>query len=305
MLRALRSAGVAIDPARQAAAARAAAAARRGTIASLPPEQAELAVQRYRDDGWSYHRVAASLDVGTTRVRAELRRRGIPARRHAVTGPSSRAARRQAPIEDVRRLYTEAEWSAEDIAARLDLSGRDVLRTGHAHGLPIRQGGRPAVPAAVTLIAALYADPEISHVLSSDDVPRRPPGGDIADRFPEPVPLTSELLRGLYLDAGCSSYQIELLTGQSQVVVRAAMHRHGIQFRAEHMSPALRRLRAGARADFLVAIAAGYRACGSTRLLAEANGCSTATVRRWLTAAGVPIPGRGQWTRPIAPSPTR
>ncbi len=305
VLRALHSAGVAIDPGRQAGAARAAAAARRGTVASLPPEQAELAVQRYRDDGWSYQRVAASLDVSAARVRAELRRRGIAARRHAVTGPASRAARRQAPIEEVRRLYTETEWSAEEIAARLDVSGREVLRTGHAHGLPIRQGGRPAVPAAVALIAALYADPEISHVLTRHDVPRRPPGGDIADRFPEPVPLTSELLRELYLDAGCSSYQIELLTGQSQVVVRDAMHRHGIPFRAEHMSPVLRRLRADARADFLVAVAADYRACGSTRLLAETNGCSPATVRRWLAAAGVPIPGRGQWTRPISPSSPR
>lgn len=305
VLQALRSAGVTIDPARQVAAVRTAAAARRGTVPSLPPELAEQAVRHYQDDGWPYQRIAADLDVSIARVRAELRRRGIPARQHAVTGPASRAARRQAPIEDVRRLYTEAQWSAADIAARLDLSGHDVLRTGHAHGVPIRQGGRPAVPAAVALIDALYADPEVSHVLTSHDVPRRPPGGDIADRFPEPVPLTNELLRGLYLEAGCSSNQIELLTGQSQGVVRTAMHRHGIQFRAEHMSPALRRFRDGARADFLAAIAADYRAGGSTRLLAEAHGCSAATVRRWLAAVGVPIPGRGQWTRPTRPSSHR
>ncbi|MGH3266372.1 MAG: hypothetical protein ACRDNS_30765, partial [Trebonia sp.] len=271
----------------------------------LPAAQAEQAVRRYRDDGWSYQRIATSLDVSYARVRAELRRRGIPARQHAVTGPSSRASRRQAPIETVRRLYTEAEWSAEDIAARLDVPWYQVLRTGHAHGVAIRQGGRPAVPASVALITALYADPEISEVLTRHAVPRRPPGGDIADRFPDPVPLTSALLRELYLEAGCSSNQIELLTGQSQVVVRDAMHRHGIPFRAEHMSPALRRLRDGARADFLAAVAADYRACGSTRQLAQENGCSPATVRRWLAAAGVPIPGRGQWTRPSSPSSPR
>lgn len=298
VLRALRAARVAIDPRRQAAATRAAAAARRGTVPSLPPEQAERAVQRYQVDGWSYQRIADELNVTLARVRGELRRRGVPSRPHAVTGPSSRAARQQAPIEDVRTLYAEAEWTAEDIAARLDVSGLVVLRTGHAHGLPIRQGGRPAVPAAVALIDALYADDEVSQILTRHDVPRRPPGGDIADRFPEPVPLTPELLRELYSDAGCSSHQIELLTGQSQVVVRERLHRHSIPFRAEHMSPALRRFRAAAREDFLAAIAADYRACGSTQVLADANDCSPATVRRWLAAAGVAIPGRGHWKRP-------
>jgi hypothetical protein len=136
------------------------------------------------------------------------------------------------------------------------LPGQIVLRTGHAHGVPIRQGGRPAVSATVALIDALYADEQVSAVLDRHAVPRRAPGGDIADRFPEPVPLTPALLRELYTVAGCSSNQIELLTGQSQVVVRDSMHRHGIPFRAEHKSPALRRLRAAARAEFLAAMAA-------------------------------------------------
>jgi hypothetical protein len=88
-------------------------------------------------------------------------------------------------------------------------------------------------------------------VLDRHAVPRRPAGGDIAVRFPDPVPLTAQLLDELYHGAGCSSSQIELLTGQPQVVVRAWMHRLQIALRPEHMSPALLRLRAAARQDFL------------------------------------------------------
>jgi hypothetical protein len=78
------------------------------------------------------------------------------------------------------------------------------------------------------LIAGRYADPEITAVLDRLCVPRRPAGGDITERFPEPVPITRELLHGRYEFAGCSSGQIELLTGQSQVVVRSTLGLSGI-----------------------------------------------------------------------------
>ena len=170
--------------------------------------------------------------------------------------------------------------------------------------MPIRQGGgSPAVTSAVALIDGLYRDEQISEVLDRHAVPRRPAGGDIAVRFPEPVPLTTQLLDELYHGAGCSSNQIELLTGQSQVVVRASMHRLGIALRPEHMSPALLRLRAAARQDFLAQIAAEYRACGSTAEVARLHDCATNTVLRWLAQAGVTVPGRGHWIRkePRAP----
>ncbi len=128
-------------------------------------------------------------------------------------------------------------------------------------------------------------------------MPRRPAGGDIAVRFPDPVPLTTQLLDELHHDAGCSSGQIELLTGQPQIVVRANMHRLGIALRPEHMSPALLRLRAAARQDFLAQVAAEYRACGSTAEVAKLHDCATNTVLRWLAQTGVTVPGRGQWTR--------
>jgi len=298
-LDALHREGVDIDPGRQAAAARAASARRRGTVQSLSPGKAEWAVRHYRDEGWSYRMIGEHLGVSTAKVRAELQRRGIPAHRSPPIGPGSRASRTEAPIDKVRKLYVESEWSAQDVAAQLDSTINVVLRTGHAHGVPIRQGGggRPTVTAAVALIDGLYRDEQISEVLDRHAVPKRPAGGDIAVRFPDPVPLTAQLLDELYHEAGCSSGQIELLTGQPQIVVRANMNRLGIPLRPEHMSPALLRLRAAARQDFLAQVAAEYRACGSTAEVARLHDCATNTVLRWLAQAGVTVPGRGHWTR--------
>ena len=206
-LAALHREGVEIDPGRQAAAVRAAGVRRRGKAASLPVEQAELAVQYYQDQGWSYRMIGEELGVSHAKVRAELQRRGIPVHRRQPIGPGSRASRAEAPITELRKLYVESEWSAEDVAAQLDSTVHVVLRTAHAHGVPIRQGGggRPAVTATVALIDSLYGDEQISEVLDRHAVPRRPAGGDIAVRFPDPVPMTKQLLDELYHGAGCSS----------------------------------------------------------------------------------------------------
>ena len=229
-LAALHREGVELDPARHAAVNRATGARRRGTVPSLPADQAEQAVRYYQEQGWSYRMIGEHLGVSGAKVRAELQRRGIPAHPRPPIGPASRTARTEAPVDQVRKLYVESEWSAADVAAQLDSTINVVLRTGHAHGMPIRQGGggSPAVTAAVALIDSLYRDEQISEVLDRHAVPRRPAGGDIAVRFPDPVPLTAELLDELYHGAGCSSSQIELLTGQPQIVVRANMHRLGI-----------------------------------------------------------------------------
>jgi hypothetical protein len=298
-LAALHREGVDLDPARHAAVNRATGARRRGTARSLPADLAEQAVRYYQEQGWSYRMIGEQLGVSGAKVRAELQRRGIPAHHRRPIGPSSRASRAEAPVEKVRELYVDSEWSAADVAAQLDSTVQVVLRTGHAHGVPIRQGGgnSPVVTAAVAVIEGLYRDEQVSEVLDRHAVPRRPAVGDIAVRFPDPVPLTAELLDELYHGAGCSSTQIELLTGQPQIVVRATMHRLGIALRPEHLSPALLRLRAAARQDFLAQVAAEYRACGSTAEVAKLHDCATNTVLRWLAQAGVTVPGRGHWTR--------
>jgi transposase-like protein len=299
VLRALRSAGIPVDRSRQVAEVRM-AAARRSAEPPLTAADGDLAEARYRDDGWSYRRIGEALGVHTGRVRRELARRQVPPRPRPVPG---RASRQEAPVAEVRRLYVDSEWTADDVGAILDLPGRIVLRTGHAHGLPIRQGGRPSVSATVELIDGLYADEEIAAVLDRQQVPRRPAGGGIAERFPEPVPLTPELLADLYTAAGCSSPQIEVLTGQPQIIVRNRMQLWGIPFREEHLPPALLRLRAAARARFLAGVLASYREHGSTTKVAAEYGCAPDTIRRWITAAGGQVPGRGRWPRRPAESP--
>jgi transposase len=297
VLNALHNAGVQIDPQRQAHAVRAAARARAATTPSLPPEDTAWALGRYQE-GWACRRIAEALGTSTARVRRELRRHRVPGRARPLTGPASRASRTGTPVEQVRRLYVDSQWPAVEVGARVNAPGWMVLRTAHAHGLPVRQGGFPTVSATVALIEALYADVQIQQALTKHGIAARPAVGDIADRFPDdPVPLTRELLEDLYVEAGCSSNQIELLTGQSQAVVRSALHRQGIPTRAEHMSPALRRLREAARTEFLAGIVSAYHEVGSTRLVAERYSCATATAHRWLTLAGVSLPSRGQWPR--------
>ncbi len=183
-LAALHRERVDIDPGRQAAAARAASARRRGTVPSLPADQAEQAARYYQEQGWSYRMIGEHLGVSAAKVRAELRQRGVPVHRRQLVGPGSRAARTEAPVDKVRKLYLESEWSAADVAAQLDSTINVVLRTGHAHGVPIRQGGggSPAVTAAVALIDSLYRDEQIRSVRCWNGMPC--PGGPPAVTSP-------------------------------------------------------------------------------------------------------------------------
>ena len=117
---ALHREGVELDPGRRVAAVRAAGARRRGTVPSLPADQAEQAVRYYRDEGWSYRMIGEQLGVSAAKVRAELRRRGIPVHRRPPSSPGSRASRTGVPVETLRKLYVDSEWSAQDVAAQLD-----------------------------------------------------------------------------------------------------------------------------------------------------------------------------------------
>ena len=166
-------------------------------------------------------RIARALGRPTGAVRRHLVSRGIEIVRH----PSpSREDRREAPVDDIEKLYVRDGHSAEAVGDALKVGIHVVLRTGHSYGLPIRSGGRPTVPTGLRLIEALYADEEVCAVLERHGVEPRPPVGGIATRFPEPVPLTPDLIAQLYHDAGCSSVHVELLTGQAEGVVRERMH---------------------------------------------------------------------------------
>jgi len=73
-----------------------------------------------------------------------------------------------------------------------------------------------------------------------------PPGAPIWQRFPDPVPLTTPLVKDLYWGCGAALTHIELLTGQPAMTVRGFMRRVGIPLRHPGgRTPFLRRWRAG------------------------------------------------------------
>ncbi|MGH3157414.1 MAG: hypothetical protein ACRDNF_12665 [Streptosporangiaceae bacterium] len=117
--------------------------------------------------------------------------------------------------------------------------------------MPVRVGGiiQAPGPDEIKLVDALYADPLIAAVLDARDVPRVPPGAPVWQRFPEPVPLTTPLVKDLYWGCGAALTHIELLTGQPAMTVRGFMHRAGIPLRHPGgRTPFLRRWRASGQA---------------------------------------------------------
>lgn len=146
------------------------------------------------------------------------------------------------------RLYEQREWSAAQIAAEQDTTVQLVLRALHDYGIPVRPGRSPArrpLREPYRLLPALYADPDITALLRCHRIPRRPRPGPIADRFPQPIPLTEPLLRQAYLDIGLSARQIELLTGQPAEQILDALHAADIPVRTTEapLSPWLARYR--------------------------------------------------------------
>lgn len=265
----------------------------------LSADDIAWATARHVVDGWSLGPIAEHLSCTTVTVSRALKANGVDVSRR----PSpSRHDRIEAPVERVEELYVRDRQTAEQVGDALDVRGGIILRTGHAHGLPIRPPGpNPRIPAEVHLIEALYGDELVSDVLTRHGVDRRPAVGAIAVRFPEPEPLTPDLVRELYVVAGCSSLHIELLTGQSEAVVRRRMHEWGIAFRSgPRNAPALRRIRRQRRLAWLEAVVASYGECRSTARIAADFGCSQETVRRWLLEAGVSLPGRGCWERHVS-----
>jgi hypothetical protein len=98
----------------------------------------------------------------------------------------------------------------------------------------------------IELVNALYADELVDAVLAQHKVPQVLPGGPIWQRFPDPVPLTRQLVEDLYWRCGLGLSHIELLTGQPAQTVGGLMRRCGITRRHPGgLSPFLRRWRTG------------------------------------------------------------
>jgi hypothetical protein len=192
----------------------------------------------------SSRQIGEMLGLPERRVRERLRQCGIQAR---TRGGWQREDRRALPAEALQLLYHVQGLSADDVGRKLGTSRKAVLRTAHDLGLPVRTGGTvaPAGPDEIQLIDALYADQFVATVLADHNIVPVVPGGPIWQRFPEPVPLTRQLVTDLYWRCGAGLHHIELLTGQPAQTVRNFMRRTGITTRHPGgRSPFMRRWRA-------------------------------------------------------------
>ena len=238
--RRLRGAGVPLRP-------RGAGGSRPQARRPDPPDMAAILTELYVTQRLSTPEIGRLLGIPERRVRDRLRRYGIPAR---TRGGWQREDRRSLPAETVRLLYQVHGLSADNVGRKLDASRKIVLRTAHDLGMPVRASAAaaPSGPDEIQLIDALYADDLVRATLAGHGIAEVPAGGPIWQRFPRPVPLTRELVTGLYWRCGVGLHHIELITGQPAHTVRGFMSRARIPVRDPGgRSPFLRRWRCGTR----------------------------------------------------------
>jgi hypothetical protein len=193
-----------------------------------PPGLPRVLADLYEAGRLGSPQIATITGMPERTVRDRLRRYGIRVR---TRGGWNREDRQLVAAEVLDDLYTGLGLTAGEVGRRLGTSRGVVLRSAHALGVPVRAGGIVPVPGPeqIRLVEALYADPLIAAVLDARDVPRVPPGGPIWQRFPDPVPLTTPLVKDLYWVCGAAPTHIELLTGQPAMTVRGFMRRAGIR----------------------------------------------------------------------------
>jgi hypothetical protein len=214
------------------------------------PDLPRLMMDLYLTGRLNSRQIGAILDMPERTVRVRLRRYGIRTR---TRGGWNREDRRIVPADVLVELYTQLGMTADEVGRRLGTSRATVLRSAHSLGVPVRVGGAVPLPGPeeIELVDALYADSLVAAVLDAHAVPRVPPGRPIWQRFPEPTPLTTPLVKDLYWACGVGLDHIELLTGQPAMTVRRFMQRSGIPARHPGgRTPFLRRWRdVGEQAD--------------------------------------------------------
>lgn len=200
-----------------------------------PPAPAVQVLRRlYVEERTPIAVIAQRFGTSTPTARGWLENANV-----AIRPRTARTHRIRVDPTTLRELYTDREWTAAQIAAELNASQHTVLRALHDNAIPVRRGGTrrtqrlPGEPPTRRLIAALYADRQVSTALRRHQVPRRPQPGPIATRFPTAIALTKALLVELYEGVGLSARQIELLTGQPHQQILDALHANGIDVRRE------------------------------------------------------------------------
>jgi hypothetical protein len=206
-----------------------------------PPGLRQLLTELYEVRKLNSRQIAVITGVPERTVRYRLRQYGIQTRSR---GGWNREDRQTVPAETLRDLYGQRGMTAAEIGTLTGTSCNAVLRSAHALGVPVRVGRSVALtgPDEIELVKALYEDDLIVAVLDAHEISRVPPGGHIWERFPEPVPLSTALVKDLYWACGAGLDHIELVTGQPAMTVRAFMRRAGIPVRRRGgRTPFLRR----------------------------------------------------------------
>jgi hypothetical protein len=207
------------------------------------PGLPQLMTELYEVARLSSPQIAALTGLPERTVRERLRRYGIRTRSR---GRWNREDRRTVPAETLRDLYEQLGMTAAEVGWLIGTSRNTVLRSAHALGFPVRTGGAVPLsgPDQIELVRALYSDDLIASALDAHDIPRVLADGPIWQRFPEPVPLSTSLVKELYWHCGAGLSHIELLTGQPAMTVHGFMRREGIPLRHPGgRTPFLRRWR--------------------------------------------------------------
>jgi hypothetical protein len=210
-----------------------------------PSDLPELLADLYLRENLNTAQIAAVLGIPERTIRNRLHQYKIQAR---TRGAWNREDRRTVPPDVLDEFYTKAGFTANEVGRKLGASIKTVLRSAHDYGIPVRVGGAvdQGGPDEIELVNALYADPVIAATLTKYKIAPVPPGGPIWDRFPEPVPLTKQMVEELYWHCGAGLNHIELLTGRPATTIRGFMHRSGIGVRhSGGRSPFMRRWRTG------------------------------------------------------------
>jgi transposase len=218
---ALRSAGVAVSPR--------GAGRPRPTRHVDPDDLEERLRQLYAGDRMTRREASEKLGLSEGLVRTRLAEFAIPTRSR---GNWNREDRVEIAVEKVLALYQDRGLSAQRAAELLGVSRGVFLRTAHEQGVRVRPGAATRHESdSIELISALYDDPSVRATLHRHDVPVVPQPGPIWQRFPEPVVLTTELCTELYIGAGLSTMQIEMVTGQPASRIRYLLQRAGVTLR--------------------------------------------------------------------------
>lgn len=185
----------------------------------------------YIDDGASLADIATHYGVPHPTVGRWLDNHGIERRTGRYT---PNPGKHPLDTDMLRELYIDEEWTSTEIAEHVGVTSRVVLDHLHRHGIPTRPSGAKRPGRLEPLLRRLYNDTTITEFLARHNVPIEPTPGPLRTRFPNPTPLSAELVAGLYSNIGLSVSQISLLTGHHDNAIRVALQQAGTQTRSGH-----------------------------------------------------------------------